>query len=436
MKTAIGYRLALVVGFLLASGLGGEALAAPPRVVTIRLDQMVNHVTAEYIIAGIRKANETGAEAVLLELDTPGGMSNSMQEVIKAIYGSRVPVIAYVSPSGSTAASAGFFILLAADVAAMAPGTNTGAAHPVILFQTNVGKTMEEKVENDSASYIRSIAEKRGRNIPLAEAGVRQSKSFTEKEALEGKLIDAVANSAGELLASLDGRTLTRVDGTTTSLHLSGATLEAHEMTRRERLFAWIADPNIAFLLGAVGVACLYIEFTHPGVVAPGVVGAAALVLALYAFNLLPINFLGVLLIVLALVLFALEVKFTSYGALGAAGVISLVLGALILVDSPMPEARIRLSTALGVAIPLGLITIVLLRLALSARQRKVITGEEAMIGLEGVAQTDLAPSGQVLIRGEIWQARAGTPIPAGTRVRVLKLEGLTLTVEPAGESR
>ncbi len=407
-----------------------------PRVVTLNLDQMVNHVTAEYIVEGIHYANATGASAVLLQMDTPGGMANSMREIIKAIYDSRVPVITYVAPSGSSAASAGFFILLAGDVAVMAPGTNSGAAHPVMIFNTDVGKTMETKIENDSASYIRSIAEKRGRNVQLAEAGVRESKSYTEKECLDGKLIDLIAASPQEAAAKLDGKTVRRIDESTITLRLAGATFEQHLMTRREQVFAWVADPNIAFLLGATGVACLYIEFTHPGMVAPGVVGAIALVLALYAFNLLPLNLLGVLLIIVALILFMLEVKFTSYGALGAAGIVAMVLGAMILVDSPMPEGRIRFSTALGVTVPLALIMVVLLRLAIAARNRKVVTGDTAMVGSMGVAQTDLAPTGQILIRGEIWQARAQAAIPSGTRVKVLKVEGFTLVVEPAGETR
>jgi membrane-bound serine protease (ClpP class) len=427
----------LIAALLLALFSPARAVSGnPPRVVTIRLDQMVNHVTAEYIVQGIHDANASGAAAILLELDTPGGLASSMQEIIKAIYGSRAPVITYVSPSGSSAASAGFFILLAGDVAAMAPGTNSGAAHPVLIFNADVGKTMQEKMENDSASYMRSIAEKRGRNIQMAEAGVRESKSYTEKEALDGKLIDLTASSAQELLAKLDGKTVRRIDESSVTLQLAGAVLEPHVMTRRERVFAWVADPNIAFLLGATGVACLYVEFTHPGIVAPGVVGAIALVLALYAFNLLPLNLLGVLLIMVALVLFVLEVKFTSYGALGAAGIVAMVLGAMILVDSPMPEGRIRLSTALGVTIPLAVIMVVLLRVAIAARKRKVVTGDAAMIGVFGVVQTALAPVGQVLVRGEIWQARAAVRIEAGGRVRILKVEGLTLVVEPAEESR
>jgi membrane-bound serine protease (ClpP class) len=424
----------------LAVASGGAAFGRPaearPRVVVLTLDEMIHQVSAEYIIRGIKFANQTQADAVLIEMDTPGGLNNSMRAIIQAIFDSRVPVITYVAPSGASAASAGFFILLAGDVAAMAPGTTSGAAHPVVIGGVQIGKTMEEKIENDAAAYIRSIADKRGRNAKLAEEGVRQSRSFTEKEALDDHLIDAVASTPQDLLAQLDGRTVKRVNDTSVTLHLAGAVLDPHMMTRRERLFSWIADPNIAFLLGALGVACLYVEFTHPGLIAPGVVGAVAIVLALFAFNLLPINTLGVILILLALVLFALEVKITSHGALAAGGILAMVIGALILVDSPWPEARIHLSTALGVTLPLAAITIVLLRLAVAAKRRKEVAGEAGMVDSVGIAQTDLDPLGKVLIRGEIWAARATTRIPRGSTVRVRRVDGLTLEVEPTAESR
>jgi len=414
----------------------GPAAEPRPRVVLLNLDQMVNQVTAEYIIRGIRQANATQADAVLLEMDTPGGLSNSMRAIIQAIFDSRIPVITYVGPSGGSAASAGFFILLAGDAAVMAPGTTSGAAHPVVIGGVEIGKTMEAKIENDAASYIRSIAEKRGRDVKLAEAAVRESRSYTEKEALTGRLIDAIAPTPQEALAVLEGRTVKRVNDTTATLHLANAFFDPQLMTRRERLFAWIADPNIAFLLGALGLACLYVEFTNPGLIAPGVVGAVAVVLALYAFNMLPINTLGVILILLALVLFGLEVKVTSHGVLAAGGIVAMIIGALILVDSPWPGARIRLSTAVGVTLPLAAITVVLLRLALAAKRRKAVTGEAAMIDSLGVAQTDIETSGTVLIRGEIWAARAVGKIPAGARVRVRQIDGLTLVVESAAESR
>jgi membrane-bound serine protease (ClpP class) len=408
----------------------------PPVVVEVNIDGMIHHVSADFVIRGIRYANQRNADAVLLVLDTPGGLMNSMRSIIQAILDSRVPVITYVAPSGGSAASAGFFVLLAGDVAAMAPGTTSGAAHPVILGGTELGKTVLTKIENDAASYIRSIADKRGRNAKLAEEGVRESKSYTDREALEGHLIDFVANTPQDLFAKLHGKTIKRFNDTTTTLRLAGAVLEPFRMTRTERFFAWVADPNIAFILGAIGVACLYFEFTHPGVVAPGVVGALALVLALYAFNLLPINIMGVLLIALALALFVLEAKVTSHGVLAVGGLIAMVLGAMMLVNSPWPEARIHLSTALSVALPLALITVILLRFAIAAKLRKVVTGEAGMIGSVGVTRTDLEPVGQVLVHGELWEARARQKIPKGTRVRVLAIEGLILLVESVSESQ
>jgi membrane-bound serine protease (ClpP class) len=431
-------KFVFILGMALTAGglaLGGAAPAAPRRVVVLNLDRMVHQVSADYVIRGIRQANETQADAVLLELNTPGGLSNSMREIIQAILDSRVPVITYVAPSGGGAASAGFFILLAGDAAVMAPGTTTGAAHPVVIGGIEIGKTMETKIENDAAAYIRSLADKRGRNSKLAEEGVRQSRSFTEKEALDGNLIDAIVATPEEILTKLDGKTVKRVNDTTVTLHLAGATLDPVPMGRRERLFAWIADPNIAFLLGALGLACLYLEFTHPGLIAPGVVGAVALILALYAFNLLPINILGVLLILLAIGLFILEANVTSHGVLAAGGVVAMVIGALILVDSPWPEARIRLSTALSVTLPLAAVVIILMRFALVAQRRKAVTGEAGMIDALGVARTDLDPEGKVMVRGEIWDARAQGKILKGTRVRVRGFDGLTLLVETKSDS-
>jgi membrane-bound serine protease (ClpP class) len=432
-------RSLLSLAVLLGAGLPVDSVRAArpqPQVVVIRLDMMIHQVSAEYVVRGIRYANEVNADAVLLELNTPGGLMTSMREIIQAIFDSRVPVITYVAPSGGSAASAGFFILLSGDLAVMAPGTNTGAAHPVVLGGTDVGKTMGEKIENDAAAYIRSIAQKRGRNVALAEEAVRKSSSFSDKEALDDKLIDAIASSPSEIFAKYDGKTIQRFDNTTTTLHLANAVVEPYSMTKMEAFLAWVANPNIAFILGALGVACLYIEFTHPGMVAPGVVGAISLVLALYAFNLLPINYAGALLILTALVLFALEAKLTSHGVLAAGGIVAMVLGALILVKSPWPEARIHLSTALSVALPLGFITIILVRYAVAAKLRKVVTGEQGMIGALGVAQTDLAPAGKIWIHGELWDAHAAETIPQGTRVRVREMEGLTLVVEPAPKSR
>jgi membrane-bound serine protease (ClpP class) len=404
--------------------------------VDIKLNTMIHQVSAEYVERGIRYANQQNADAILLELNTPGGLVTATQELVQAIYASHAPVITYVTPSGASAASGGFFVLLAGDLAVMAPGTNTGASHPVDLLGAESNKTMNEKIESDLASYIRSIAQKRGRNVALADDAVRKSASFTDKEALEDKLIDAVAGSPREIFAQYDGKAVQRFNGTSTTLHLADANVETYPMTHIESLLVWVADPNIAFLLGAIGLICLYVEFTHPGMVAPGVVGSISLVLALYAFNFLPINYAGVLLIITALALFALEAKLTSHGVLAAGGIVAMVLGAMILIKSPWPEARIHLSTALSVTLPLAGITIILLRFAIAAKRRKAVTGEAGMIGLKGVAHTDLDPEGSVIVHGELWRARASGRIPQGTRVRVREIEGLTLVVESAQETR
>jgi membrane-bound serine protease (ClpP class) len=417
-------------------GLPTAGAQTRPRVVEIHLNMMIHHVSAGYVVRGIKFANDSHADAVLLELNTPGGLETSMRDIVSAILNSRTPVVTYVAPSGASAASAGFFILEAGDLAVMAPGTNTGAAHPVTLGGTDLGKTMEAKIENDAAAYMRSIAGKRGRNSTLAEDAVRNSSSYSDKEALDGKLIDAVVSSPSAIFEKFDGATIKRFDDTNTTLHLKNAELVPFAMPTLEEFFAWVADPNIAFILGAIGLACIYIEFTHPGLVAPGVIGAAALVLAMYAFNLLPINSMGVLLILVGLGMFALEAKLTSHGILAAGGILALVLGALILVNSPWPQARIHLSTALSVALPLGAITVVLLQFAIAAKRRKAVTGEAGMVDSMGVAKTDLNPFGKVLVHGELWDARARQQIAAGTRVRVREVEGLTVVVEPAPERR
>lgn len=407
-----------------------------PVVVEINLERMVHPVSAEYVTRGISHANKISASSVLLKLNTPGGLESSMRAIIDAVIHSRVPVITYVAPSGGRAASAGFFILLSGDVAVMAAGTHAGAAHPVILGGAEISKTMETKIQNDAAAYIRSIADKRGRSAKLAEEGVRQSKSYTEKEALEGRLIDAVLNTDQDIFSNFDGKAVKRFDDSTTTLHLAGSVLQPYIMTTRERFLSRILDPNIAFILAALGLLCLYIEFTHPGMIAPGVVGAIALVLALFAFHLLPINYTGVVLILLAIGLFVMEAYVTSHGVLAAGGVVAMVIGSLILIDSPWPDARIRLATSLSVTLPLAAITVILARFALTAQRRKAVTGEAGMIDSIGLAHTDLEPEGKVMINGELWNARAPANIPRGSRVRVREVEGLTLLVEPAPEPR
>jgi membrane-bound serine protease (ClpP class) len=409
---------------------------SPPVVVQINLDGVVQAVSADYVVRGIEYANRTNANAILLEESTPGGLGDSMRDIISAIMNSRVPVITYVYPSGSRAASAGFFILLSGDVAVMAPGTNTGAAHPVMIGGMGAGKTEETKILNDSAAFIRSIADTRGRNAKMAEDGVRESISLTDQEALKNNLIDAIANSPDDIFKQFDGKTVKRSNGSETVLNLAGARIVPYRMPWFKRILSWVADPNIAFILGALGVLGLYIEFTHPGGILPGVVGAIALVLALFGFHMMPINYAGVALLLIGLALFGLEAAYTSHGILAAGGIAAMLFGSMILINSPWPGARIYLTTTLSVVLPLAIITIILMRFAWRATKSKTITGEEGLMNSIGVVRSDLDPSGKVFIHGELWEARAEQPIPAGHCVRVRKLEGLTLLVEPVEESR
>jgi membrane-bound serine protease (ClpP class) len=360
---------------------------------------------------------------------------DAMRETIEKIVASPIPVVTYVAPGGGRAASAGFFLLEAGDVAAMAPGTNTGAAHPV-LMGGQMDAVMKQKAANDAAASLRSICAKRGRNAELAEKAVYESRSFTDREALEARLIEIIAVDEHDLLARLDGREITRFDGRKEILHTAGAEIERYEMTLRQRIVHAIADPNIALILLIVGALGIYVEFTSPGLIAPGVAGAILALLGLSALSVLPINWLGASLLLLALLLFVLEAKFTSHGILGGGGALAMVLGAVMLVDSPVPEMRIHWTTAIALALPFSFITVVLLSLAVRARRNKVATGVEGMIGETGVALEPIAPRGKVLVHGEYWDAVSRAAIERDARVRVTAIDGLTLTVEPLGEER
>ena len=391
---------------------------------------MVHPVTTEIVSSALDRARQEGAVVVIVRLNTPGGLMDAMRETIEKMVAAPVPVVTYVAPSGGRAASAGFFLLEAGDVTAMAPGTNTGAAHPVAMGG-EMDPVMKQKVENDAAAYLRSICTKRGRNSALAETAVRESKSFTEREALDQHLVDLIASSDAELLAALDGRTITRFDGSKVIVHTSGASIEVYQRTLRQRIIAAIADPNIALVLLVLGALGIYVEFSSPGLIAPGVIGAILALLGLSALSVLPINWLGAGLLILALALFVLEAKFTSHGILGIGGAVAMVLGAVILVNGPIPEMRIRWSTAIGLALPFSAITLLLLSLVVSARRHKVETGVEGMIGVTGSAITELSPEGKVLVRGEYWDAVALRPVTAGARVRITAVDKLKLTVEP-----
>jgi len=419
---------ALTAAFALLAGAGA---ANAQKVVAVDIDAIVHPITVEVVGRAIEQAKQENAAIVLVRLDTPGGLMDAMREIIQEIVASPVPVVTYVTPSGGRAASAGFFILEAADVAAMSPATNTGASTPVSMFGGQMDATMARKVQNDAAALIRSIATKRGRNAELAEKTVYDAKSFTDKEALDSHLIEVVAPSEADLFRQLDGREITRFDGRKQTLHLAAPQVMEYSPSLRERFIAAIADPNLAFILLILGALGIYVEFTHPGMIAPGVFGAILLVVGLSALSVLPINWGGAALMVLALVLFVLEAKFATHGVLTVAGALAMVVGALMLVESPAPELRIHLATALAVALPFALVTSFLLTLAVRARRAKVQTGAAGMVNEIGIAYTALAPEGKVFIHGEYWSAVASAPVAAGARVKVKSVERLALKVEP-----
>jgi membrane-bound serine protease (ClpP class) len=429
MNRRIGFLLSLVL-FSLLFALPGNS--APREVVRVTVDGVIHPITEEYIARAIDHAEADKAAALLIELRTPGGLMDSMRNIIERILASKVPVIVYVGPSGARAASAGFFILESADVAAMAPGTNTGAAHPVRSSGGNIETDMRAKVENDAAAFMRAYVSKRGRNVEVAETAVRESKAWSNDEALKQHLIDLVAADTQDLFKQLDGREITRFDGTKTTLHLAGATIVDFQMSLKQEILSWLMDPNIAFLVLVVGAFGIYAEFNHPGAVVPGVVGLIFIVLAAFALNLLPVRFAAITLILVAFVLFALEAKFATHGIIGVGGIVALTLGGLLLVDGPIPELRVKFLTALGVSLPLGAVTIFLMSVALRARRNKVVTGQQGLVGEVGVAQTELAPAGKVFVHGEIWDAKAAGTVKIGDPVRVRSVNGFELEVEPA----
>jgi membrane-bound serine protease (ClpP class) len=435
----------LVATCLMFSCLSTAAQSQPVRPLIVRLEIQgeIQPVLADYISAGLREASERHAALVLVRMDTPGGLDQSMRQIVQGILRSPVPVVVYVSPTGARAASAGFFILLAADVAAMAPGTHTGAASPVALIggaPIELDQTLRKKIVEDVLAYLRSYAARRGRNVALAEKAVTEAKAFSEKEALDGHLIDLVASSEDELLRTLNGRAVVRFDGSRQVLLLANADLQDYRMSARERFLSWIVQPDIFFLLLMVGILGLYAEFTHPGAIAPGVIGGICLLLALFAMHLLPVNVAGLLLVILAIALFILEAKFAGHGILAAGGVVALVLGALMLVRSRLTPGGVSLSTAVGVAVPFAVFFVLLARLVIRSRRLRSAVGQESLIGQTGeVRQAVSDRPGLVFVSGELWRAvradHRNAGLPEGTRVRVVGIEGLTLRVEPLADS-
>ena len=443
-----------IAAFVLGLVLSGNMRATPQvsssddpagpasQIVELRIDDEIQPIVAEYVTEGIDQAGRDKAALVLITIDTPGGLQDSMQKIIQHILASPVPVVVYVWPTASRAASAGFFILLSADIAAMAPGTHTGAASPLLAVggvPITVDETLKNKILNDATAFLRSYAEKRGRNATLAETAVTDGKAFSDEESKAGRLTDLIASSPEELLAMLDGRTITRFDGTSTRLELRGAQRVTLQMTLRQRMLARIVQPDALFILLILGVFGLYAEFTHPGMIVPGVVGAISLVLGLFAMQILPVNFAGLLLLVVGLVLFILEANFTSHGVLGIGGVLAMLLGAIMLIRSPLTGGGVSFGVALGVTLPFAALVVLLMRLVLRSRSWKQDVGPQRLVGATAEVTEPLATpagegcfSGMVRTQGALWRAVSPQSIPAGAHVEVVRVAGLTLHVIPA----
>lgn len=427
---------AILAGTFTISSLVSAQPSGPqqPFIDKLILSDTIQPVTAAQLDRALTQANSDGAQALLIELDTPGGLLDSTRGMVGGILSSRVPVIVYVSPAGARAGSAGFFLLEAADVAAMAPGTNAGAAHPVLEFGGQPDATMTQKIENDTEAFLRSYTTKRGRNAEAADAAVHTSHSYTADEALDQHLIDLTAATDTQLLTALEGRTITRLDGSKQVLHLGGARIAPVKPSMREDLLGWLVNPNIALLMLVGGALLIYLEFNTPGTIVPGALGTLMVLLAIFGLNLLPIRYTAVLLLFAALGLLVLEAKVGGHGALAIAGIVCLAFGMLTLVAAPVPELGVSPWVALGVSGAFGVITVFLLRLAIRARKMKSRLGVDALVGSIAKAMEPLSPEGHVVVEGEIWRAIATHPVASGTALRVVgkdQADQFLLRVEP-----
>jgi membrane-bound serine protease (ClpP class) len=401
-------------------------------VMVITVQGVINPVTSVFILSSLQRAKEGGMEALVIKPDTPGGLDTSMRSIIKAINGSGVPVVVYVSPSGARAASAGVFITMAAHVAVMTPGTNIGAAHPVGIGG-KMDKTMVEKATNDAVAYIKSLSDKRGRNSEWAEKSVRKSVSITAREALKLGVIDLVSSNLDSLLSSIDGKEVMTVDGKKI-LHTKKYSIIEREMGLRLNILALISNPNVAYILMLLGFYGLFFELTNPGSIFPGVFGGIFLILAFYSFQTLPVNYAGLLLILLAIIMFILEVSVTSFGILTIGGIISMIIGSLMLFESPAPFIKLSLYLIIPTVIVSALFFTVTIGLALKAWKRKPLTGTEGIVGLEGVAHTDItSEGGMALVNGEYWSAMSDQPIKKGEKIKVISISGLKIKVKKEG---
>jgi len=422
----------IVFLFLLPTALLFSAESAK-QVMTIKVNGVINPVSSEFITRSITRAQAIRAEALVIELDTPGGLDTSMRSIVKEISASSVPIIVYVSPGGARAASAGTFITIAAHIAAMAPGTNIGAAHPVSVGQ-KMDKEITEKATNDAAAYIRSLAEKSGRNAQWAEDAVRKSVSATENEALSKNVVDLISKDLGSLLNDVSGRIVRTADGDK-KLNTAGATVVSEEMGIRHNILNFISDPSVAYMLLLLGFYGLFFEFTNPGAIFPGVAGGIFLILAFYAFQTLPVNYAGLALIIFAIILFVLEVKIISHGVLTIGGIIAMVFGSLMLFESPEPFFRLSLAVVVPSVLLTALFFTLTFRLAYKAYRQRPVTGSEGLIGLEGIATEDVTNSkGMVSLHGERWSAFSDKDIKKGEGVVVTQVTGLKLRVKKKEE--
>jgi membrane-bound serine protease (ClpP class) len=428
-------RIAIGTALVVAAAIAWRAAAAAdsgqqPVVDKFVLDDTVQPVSAAELKQAIARANSDGARALLVQMDTPGGLVESMRAMVQAILASRVPVIVYVSPSGARAGSAGFFILESADVAAMAPGTEAGAAH-VVFEGMKPDSTEMQKVENDAEAFLRSYVTRRSRNAQAAEDAVHSSHSYTAEEALNEHLIDLIANNDQQLLQQVSGRQIARMDGSKITIDVAGASIQVLSSSLRDELLGWLVNPNIALLFLVGGALLIYLEFNAPGTIVPGALGTLMVLLGIFGLNLLPIRFTAVLLLLAGMGLLVLEAKFGGHGALASAGILCLLFGTLTLVEAPIPQMRVSLLVAIAVSLGFGLITVFLVRLAIRAQRRKARIGADAMVGSRATAMEALAPEGHVLVEGEIWQAVAAEPVAAGAALRVVGVDQMVLRVEP-----
>jgi len=422
------YSCLFITLFLLLFCSSQNTIAAPNEIYVINFSDAISPGTAAFLKNGIKKASENNVACIIIVFDTPGGLAESMRDIVMAIFASKVPVVIYVAPSGARAASAGVMITMAADIAAMAPGTNIGAAHPVGAGGKEIEKTMSDKVTNDMVAHAKSIAGKRGRNAKWVERAIRQSESVTEVEALKENIINLIAKDLDDLIKQINGR---KVEDKGV-LKLDHAKITVLKETLRTKILKTISDPNVAYILLMLGLAGLYFELSHPGAVLPGVIGGISIILAFFALQTIPVNYAGILLIILALVFFIMEMKILSYGLLSIAGIISLLLGSLMLFDSSEPELQLSLGVLIPTLVLVSGFFVGVAGLVFKSHIAKPRTGAAGLVGEIGVVKQKIMPEGKVFVHGELWNAKSKDPIQEGTRVRVVDVVNLVLEVEPA----